>query len=70
MFLNLLRVSALAKPIVFPTRLFTDIIITLFSAAALFGFMFIGKRNILKRWQGLLFIVFYVIYLVYLFGRG
>jgi len=69
-FLFIIGASALAKPIVFPPRLLADIIITLVSALTLFGFMFIGKKYVLKRWQGLLFIAFYVIYLVYLFERG
>lgn len=69
-FLFILGAAAVVKPIDFPPRLFTDIYITLLSAAALYAFMFIGKRNVLKRWQGLLFIVFYAIYLIYLFGRG
>ncbi len=69
-FLVILGAAALVKPIVFPPDLLFDITITLASAALLYLFMFVGKRNVLKRWQGLVFIVLYIVYLAYLVRKG
>lgn len=67
-FLMILGVGAMFKPILFPLDIGVDMVITLLSAAALYGFMYIGERFILKRWQGLLLVIFYILYLAYI-GR-
>jgi cation:H+ antiporter len=69
-FLMVLGVAALAKPVLFPSHLFIDISVTLFATAFLFSSMFMGKRYVLKRWQGFGFVLLYIIYIIFLVGRG
>jgi cation:H+ antiporter len=53
-FLMILGFGALVSPLMFPPELFFDIIVTVLSAALLYGFMYIGEYFVLKRWQGFL----------------
>lgn len=69
-FLMILGVSAMAKPIVFPGAMFTDLIVTLFAALALFASMFIGSRYVLNRSQGFFMVLAFCAYMVFLFLRG
>lgn len=69
-FFMIIGASALAKPIIFPANLYADLAITLGSAVILFVFMFMGRRHVLDRWQGVVLILLYIVYLAYLFGRG
>lgn len=64
-FLMILGTSSAIKPIIFPKNLFFDMWVTLFSALLLYVFMFTGQRHTLKRFEGFIFIVIYVAYLVY-----
>jgi cation:H+ antiporter len=66
-FLLILGLGAVVKPIVFSTELSFDVVVTMLSAAILYGFMYIQDRYVLKRWQGLFLIMLYVVYLVYVF---
>lgn len=66
----ILGVSALIHPINFSAIMNFDIYFLVFTTALLFTVMFIGKRHILERWQGVLFILIYVAYIVYLIARG
>lgn len=69
-FLMILGFGALFTPILFPAAFSVDIIVTLFAAALLYGSMYVGELYTLKRWQGLVFVFLYLVYLVYLIGRG
>ncbi|QQG44926.1 MAG: calcium/sodium antiporter [Candidatus Sungiibacteriota bacterium] len=69
-FLVILGVSALARPVFVAPGFFTDAVITLLASALLYGFMFVGTPYILKRWQGLVFVFLYIVYLFYIIGRG
>lgn len=66
-FLMILGFGALIKPIMFPASLLPDILVTVFSAVLFYAAMFVGEKYTLKRWQGLIFLAFYALYLVYLF---
>lgn len=68
-FLMILGFGALFQPIVFPQGLVVDMVITMLAAAILYGFMYMGEYFLLKRWQGLLMIFFYALYLAYIIGR-
>lgn len=68
-FLLILGLGALARPIVFPPELFLDMVITMLSAALLYGFMYVGDYYILKRWQGFFMVVLYFLYLGYIISR-
>jgi len=65
----ILGFGALVSPLMFPPELFFDIIITVLSAALLYGFMYIGEYFVLKRWQGFFMVMLYLIYLGYIISR-
>jgi cation:H+ antiporter len=46
-----------------------DVLVGIGATLLLFTFLFIGKRHILERWQGMLFILLYIAYVVYLVIR-
>lgn len=66
----ILGVSAVIRPIVFSPMLNFDIYFMAFVTVLLFLFMFVGKRNILQRWQGLSMLFIYMLYIIYLISRG
>lgn len=66
----ILGVSAVINPLPFSSLLMRDMFVTIIATALLFAAMFIGKRHILERWQGICFIVLYVSYITYLVIRG
>ncbi len=47
-----------------------DVLVSIGATVMLFMVMFIGKKHTLERWQGGLFILAYVVYIVYLIYRG
>lgn len=47
-----------------------DVLISVIATLLLFIFMFIGTRQKLNRWQGILFVLMYITYLGYLINRG
>lgn len=47
-----------------------DVLISIIATLLLFVFMFIGTRQKLNRWQGILFVLMYITYLGYLINRG
>jgi len=67
--LFVLGIATIIKPIQTPNTLMIDIIIMMAATLMLFLFMFIGKKNMLKRWQGVIFILSYISYIGYLIFR-
>lgn len=65
-----LGVSAIIRPLPFSQTLMSDMLVTVIATFLLFAALFIGKRHILERWQGVCFIVLYVGYVIYLVIRG
>jgi len=65
----ILGLSAFISPLPFSDLLMRDVAMVVFATFLLFEFMFIGKRHILERWQGVLFIVIYVLYVVIIVGQ-
>jgi len=65
----ILGVSSIINPLPFSSLLMKDVMVTIFATFLLFIFMFIGKRHILERWQGCLFIVLYIIYIAVLIAQ-
>ncbi|MEK7547964.1 MAG: calcium/sodium antiporter [Patescibacteria group bacterium] len=47
-----------------------DVLMAIFATMLLFLAMFLGKRHTLDRWQGVSFIILYIIYIAYLIYRG
>jgi cation:H+ antiporter len=66
----ILGISAIINPIPFKPFNNSDIGMAIFASLLLFTIMFIGKRHTLERWQGGLFIVTYIAYIVFLLYRG
>jgi len=62
----ILGTSATIMPITFNPVMNFDIIVALLTTVLLFAFLFIGKRNVLQRWQGILLVIFYVAYVAVL----
>ncbi|MFA5298753.1 MAG: calcium/sodium antiporter [Lutibacter sp.] len=62
--------SALIRPLPFSTTNDVDIIMTIFASALLFLIMFVGKRYIIERWQGILMVTIYIAYIIYLIING
>ncbi len=53
-------------PLPFDLSSNVDVIEVLVSTALLFVWMFIGRKHVLQRWQGVVFIVLYISYVAYL----
>ena len=66
----ILGISSLVNPLTFSFQLNSDILVVLVVTILLLLFMFVGKRNILQRWQGATLVGCYFIYIIYLVIRG
>lgn len=66
----ILGVTSIIKPIPVSANANFDILISLIATLALFFAMFIRKRHQLERWQGVLFVIAYIAYTVFLIQRG
>ena len=68
-----LGIASIIKPIVIPQFIYIDIAIMFGTMFLLFLFMFIGKKRkhyVLNKKDGIAFVLFYVLYVVYLISRG
>lgn len=65
-----LGTSAIINPIPFNVASNIDIIVTISASFLLFIAMFVGKKHILEKWQGIIFILIYVLYILFLLMRG
>ena len=66
----ILGISSVIKPLPFSENLNFDLIVIVMSSALLFGWMFLGKRHILEKWQGAIFILLYIGYIAFIIMRG
>lgn len=66
----ILGLSATLNPLPFSAENNYDIFAMISASLLLFAFLFIGKRNILEKWQGVLFLILYFTYLASLITRG
>ena len=66
----ILGVTSLITPISLPEFVNFDIMFLIFSTVALFMFMFIGKKHVLDRWNGAIFLIFYILYICFITLRG
>ncbi|MBU4334149.1 MAG: sodium:calcium antiporter, partial [Candidatus Omnitrophica bacterium] len=65
-----LGVSATIRSIPFEVKNNIDILVMLIAHFVLFVSMFTGKKRLIDRWEGILFLVIYVGYIVFLVIRG
>ncbi|MFH2139154.1 MAG: calcium/sodium antiporter [Candidatus Omnitrophota bacterium] len=66
----ILGISALIKPLPITAQVNIDILVLIAASMFLFFFMFTGKRRKLDRWEGAIFIMFYISYVIFLIKRG
>jgi hypothetical protein len=67
----ILGISAIIRPLPFDDRMNIDLIVVILASMLLFLTMFTGrKRNLLERWEGIIFIAFYVAFIIFSFMRG
>ncbi len=69
-FLLILGVSSTIKPIHYNIDLNIDILILLVVTIMLLPLIYIGKKNIIGRWEGIILLSFYVVYFGFLILRG
>jgi cation:H+ antiporter len=62
----ILGISSIIKPLPFQPSCNVDIMVAILSSFLLFIFLFIGQRHNIQRWQGVMFLLIYVLYVVYL----
>jgi cation:H+ antiporter len=68
--LFVLGISSLIKPLPIIPHMNVDILVLAGISVLLFLFMFSGRRHIIDRWEGALFVVLYISYLLLLLKRG
>lgn len=66
----ILGLSAVIKPLPFLLASNFDIVVIIGSSALLIICLIVGKRNVLQRWAGLLFVLCYIAYIYLLITRG
>jgi len=66
----ILGLSAIIKPLPFQPNLNFDLFVAVIASMLLFAFMFIGRKHTLYRWEGGMFLLLYLIYLVLIVVRG
>jgi cation:H+ antiporter len=66
----ILGISSIIKPLPFRPELNFDLFVVVISGALLFAWMFFGKRHVLERWEGAVFVLLYVAYIAAIVIRG
>ncbi|MEW6535611.1 MAG: calcium/sodium antiporter [Candidatus Auribacterota bacterium] len=66
----ILGISSLIKPLPIVGVINIDILVLIASTLLLFFFMFTGKRRMIDRWEGAVFIMLYIAYMVFLIKKG
>jgi cation:H+ antiporter len=65
-----LGISSVIRPLPFTLELNFDLWVVVAASCLLFVWMFLGKRNIMERWQGVVFVLLYFAYMVIILARG
>ncbi len=65
-----LGISSIIKPLPFQLKANIDIGVTILANLLLFVCMFTGKKRLLDRWEGILFVILYVCYIGFLIIQG
>ena len=66
----ILGVSAVIRPLPFDVATNTDILMVIATCALLIIAVIVGKKPRIDRWEGAVFVLVYVAYIVYLVKRG
>ena len=62
----ILGISSLIKPLPFTSGSNIDVMVACLASIVLFVLLFVGKKHIIQKWQGLLMILIYLVYVGYL----
>jgi cation:H+ antiporter len=62
----ILGLSSVINPLPFNSMANRDVFVTILATVLLFLFLFVGKRNLFERWQGLLFVILYILYIIFI----
>jgi len=65
-----LGLSSIIRPIEFSPALNFDILSVIIITILLLVALFVGKRRILQKWEGYIFIILYLVYIAFLIYRG
>lgn len=65
-----LGLTSIISPLRFPEFIRIDLIILLFATFLLFLFMFTSKKHELDRWEGIVLLLLYVSYIIFIIIRG
>jgi len=68
--LLILGVSSVIRPLPFQQSSNIDLLVVVFSGALIILSLAIGRRLVIKRYDGVIFVLCYVTYIAYLFQRG
>ncbi|HCC22038.1 sodium:proton exchanger [Candidatus Uhrbacteria bacterium RIFOXYC2_FULL_47_19] len=63
----ILGLSSIIRPLPFQGESFVDVGVAVALTIMLFAFMFLGRRHVLERWQGIGFVIIYTAYTAHLF---
>lgn len=66
----ILGTSATITPLQVPTGSMTDLITNIIAAVLLFVFIFTGKGRKISRWEGAIFVVLYIVYLLFILNKA
>lgn len=62
----ILGMSAIINPLPFNSNLNFDVAMTMFASLLLFLIMYVGRKRVIDRWEGVLMVIIYIAYIVYL----
>lgn len=62
----ILGISGIVNPIPFSNGSYLDLLVDICATTLLFLALFVGKKHTLEKWQGGIFVVLYVLYVVFL----
>lgn len=66
----IMAISAIIRPLSVPASLNFDFAFLIGATVLLFAFMWVGRKHELERWQGAIFILGYIAYVIFLIQRG
>lgn len=66
----ILGITSIISPIALPSFVNFDLIFLMASTILLFSFMFVGRKEEMDRWQGFLFLMLYMAYIILIIIRG
>ena len=66
----ILGISSILNPIIITNPINLDIGVLALATLLFFIWMFVGKKHLLERWQGLIMFFSYIAYIIYLVYRG